>query len=146
MKTRFDYVFETENRYPGAPAVQEIEIDGSPFTLGDTQVIPIEVDHNGLPVFGFRIQDFVYITDAKTVPDSELEKLKDVKALVVNALRHERHQSHFNLEEALAFIAKVNPERAYLTHISHLMGFHEEVQQTLPENVFLAYDQLEIIL
>jgi len=146
IKRRFDYIFETENKYPGAPSVSEIEITDAPFFLNDMKVIPINVDHNGLQVYGFRFNDFVYITDAKTVTDAEIEKLKNVKVLVINALRHKPHQSHFNLEEALNFIQLVNPEKAYLTHISHLLGFHDEVQQSLPENVYLAYDNLEITL
>lgn len=146
LHTRFAYVFETENKYPGAPTVNEHELDGSPFVIGDLKVVPIDIDHNGLQVFGFRFKDFVYITDAKTVAEEELTKLQNVKVLVINALREKQHQSHFNLEEALAFIAKVKPERAYLTHISHLLGFHEDVQQKLPEKVFLAYDNLTITI
>ena len=102
--------------------------------------------HHKLQVFGFRFNDFVYITDAKTIEDKEIEKLKGVKVLVVNALRGKPHLSHFNLEEALAFISKVNPEQAYLTHISHHLGFHDEVQQSLPKNVYLAYDNLKITI
>ena len=102
--------------------------------------------HYKLQVFGFRLNDFAYLTDMKTVEDKEIEKLKGVKVLVVNALREEQHVSHFNLDEALAFIDKVKPEKAYLTHISHLLGFHDEVQQRLPKNVFLAYDNLQITL
>ena len=146
LHKRFDYIFETKDKYPGAPTVNEFEIENQPFQLFDKTVIPIEVMHNKLSVFGFRMDDFVYITDAKTVSETEIKKLKGVKVLVVNALRHEPHLSHFNLEEALAFIKRVNPEKAYLTHISHLLGFHEEVQQTLPENVYLAYDNLQIEL
>lgn len=97
-----------------------------------------------LQVFGFRIDCFAYLTDMKTIDDSELEKLKGVKVLVVNALREEPHASHFNLEEALEFINIVKPERAYLTHISHLLGFHAEVEKKLPKNVFLAFDTLTI--
>ena len=107
---------------------------------------PIEVLHHKLPVFGFRIGDFAYITDAKTVPESEMEKLKNLDILVVNALREEPHLSHFNLDEALAFINRIGPKKAYLTHISHHMGFHDKVQKKLPKSVFLAYDQLEISL
>jgi len=108
------------------------------------EVIPINVLHNTLQVFGFRFNDFAYLTDVKTVEEKELEKLKGLKILVVNALRIIPHYSHFNLEEALAFIKIVKPEKAYLTHISHLLGFHDEVQQTLPKNVFLAYDNLQL--
>ncbi|MBT8273755.1 MAG: MBL fold metallo-hydrolase [Bacteroidia bacterium] len=146
IRTRFAYVFDTDNKYPGAPSVNEIEITDVPFELNGLEVIPINVNHNFVHVFGFRFGDFVYITDAKTIDDSELTKLKDVKVLVINALREKPHQSHFNLEEALAFISLVKPERAYLTHISHLLGFHDEVQQKLPKNVYLAYDNLELTL
>ena len=102
--------------------------------------------HGDLPVFGYRIDDFAYLTDVKTVDESEMDKLKNLKVLVVNALRETPHNTHFNLQEALDFIDLVQPEKAYLTHISHLMGFHEEVQQKLPENVYLAYDNLEITI
>jgi phosphoribosyl 1,2-cyclic phosphate phosphodiesterase len=102
--------------------------------------------HYNLQVFGFRFDKFAYLTDMKTVDDDEVEKLKNLDTLVINALREEPHVSHFNLDEALNFIKKVNPKRAYLTHISHLLGFHDEVQQKLPENVFLAYDNLKITI
>ena len=102
--------------------------------------------HGKLQVFGYRIDDFAYLTDVKMVENTEIEKLKNLKVLVINALREEPHHSHFNLEEALDFIALVQPEKAYLTHISHIMGFHEEVQQKLPKNVYLAYDNLEITI
>lgn len=147
LKKRFDYVFETENRYPGAPSVKTIEvINNQPFVLGDKTVIPIEVMHGDLQVFGYRVDDFAYLTDVKTVAPEEVEKLKNLDVLVLNALRITPHNTHFNLEEALEFIALVQPKKAYLTHISHLLGFHEEVQKQLPENVFLAYDNLVITL
>ncbi|MBS1534087.1 MAG: MBL fold metallo-hydrolase [Bacteroidetes bacterium] len=147
LQKRFDYVFETENKYPGAPSVQPIEVvPDVPFKIGNKMAIPINVDHGRLQVFGYRIDDFAYLTDVKTIEPGEVEKLKGVKVLVVNALREEPHHSHFNLQEALDFIALVQPERTYLTHISHLFGFHEEVQKKLPESVFLAYDNLEITL
>ncbi|MFL9832310.1 MBL fold metallo-hydrolase [Flavobacterium sp. ST-87] len=147
MKSRFGYVFETVNKYPGAPSVKTIEIvNNEPFAIGNKLAIPIDVLHGNLQVFGYRIDDFAYLTDVKTIADAEIEKLRNLKVLVVNALREERHFSHFNLQEALDFIALVKPEKAYLTHISHILGFHEEVQKRLPENVFLAYDNLEITL
>lgn len=145
LKRRFDYIFETENKYPGAPTVTPIEVKNNhPFTIGDKIVIPINVMHGNLQVFGYRIDDFAYLTDVKTVEESELEKLKGLKVLVVNALREEPHHTHFNLQEALDFIALVRPEKAYLTHISHILGLHDEVQRNLPPNVYLAYDNLEI--
>ncbi|RWX01558.1 MBL fold metallo-hydrolase [Flavobacterium cerinum] len=145
LKKRFDYIFEEEDRYPGAPSVTIHEVDRSNyFTLAGKIVVPILVMHGNLEIFGYRIDDFAYMTDVKFVPDAEAEKLKRVKVLVISALREQPHETHFNLQEALDFIAKVQPERAYLTHISHLMGFHAEVQEKLPKNVFLAYDNLQI--
>ncbi|GAA4808188.1 MBL fold metallo-hydrolase [Litoribaculum gwangyangense] len=146
LKKRFDYIFETENKYPGAPTVTVNKIKNKPFKLHGLEVVPISGKHDNLQVFGFRFHDFAYLTDMKTVKDKEIQKLKNLKVLVVNALRLEPHRSHFNLEEALLFIAKVNPEKAYLTHISHLLGFHKEVEKKLPENVFLAYDELQITI
>lgn len=146
LKKRFDYIFKTENKYPGVLTLDTYSIQNTPFFVHNKKVTPIEVLHHKLPVFGFRIGDFAYITDAKTVPESEIEKLKNLDVLVVNALREEPHLSHFNLDEALAFINRIDPKKAYLTHISHHMGFHDEVQKKLPKSVFLAYDQLEISL
>lgn len=146
LKKRFDYVFKTKNKYPGAPTVIQNRIKNEPFLLKNLEVIPINGKHDKLQVFGFKFGDFAYLTDMKTVKAEEVEKIKNVKVLVVNALRIEPHLSHFNLEEAIQFIAEVNPETAYLTHISHLLGFHEAIQKKLPKNVFLAYDGLEINL
>lgn len=147
LKKRFDYIFETENRYPGAPAVTVNEIDDEiPFAIGDKFAVPIKVWHGNLEVLGFRIDDFAYLTDVKTMDEPEIEKLRGVKVLVVNALREEPHPTHFNLEEALDFVELLQPERTYFTHISHNLGFHEEVQKRLPKNVFLAYDNLEITI
>ena len=146
LEKRFDYVFETVNKYPGTPSLKINEINDNPFTIGNLDVVPVNVWHHKLQVYAFRFGDFAYVTDAKTIEEEELEKLKGVKVLTVNALRKEPHLSHFNLEEALDFIKKVNPERAYLTHISHLLGFHEEVEKELPKNVFLAYDNLKITI
>jgi len=146
LEKRFDYIFETENKYPGAPGVIKRIIDNKPFLAGNIEVIPVNGYHYKLQVFGFRFKNFAYLTDMKTVEDQEVEKLKNLDVLVINALREEPHISHFNLEEALQFIKKVNPKRAYLTHISHLLGFHDEVQQKLPDNVYLAYDNLQITI
>ncbi len=143
MRRRFDYIFADTNRYPGAPAVHVNAVEQDvPFKLGDKQVLPINAHHNRLQVFGYRIGDFAYLTDVKTVDDKEIDKIKGVKVLSVNALRIEPHHSHFNLEEALEFVKEVKPEKAYFTHISHYMGFHEEVEKQLPEHVHLAYDNL----
>ena len=147
LSKRFDYIFNDENKYPGAPSVvKQIVVENENFILKNKTVIPINAMHGSLQVFGYKIDDFVYLTDVKTMEKSEIEKIKGVKVLVINALREEEHNTHFNLKEALDFIHLVQPEKAYLTHISHLLGFHEEVQQKLPENVYLAYDNLEITL
>jgi phosphoribosyl 1,2-cyclic phosphate phosphodiesterase len=144
---RFDYIFEDDDKYPGAPSVTRREVlNNVPFEVGDQLAIPIEVWHGKLQVFGYRIGDFAYLTDVKTIFDSEIEKLRGLKVLVINALREEPHESHFNLQEALDFINLLQPGRAYLTHISHIMGFHAEVEKKLPPNVFLAYDNLEITI
>ena len=145
LKKRFDYIFETENKYPGAPSVIVSEIENNiPFFVGSTKVTPINAWHGALQVFGFRIADFAYLTDVKSIERVEIEKLKGVKILVVNALKITEHHSHFSLQEALDFVNLIGPEKAYLTHISHLLGFHEEVEKVLPQNVFLAYDNLNI--
>lgn len=147
LEKRFDYIFETENKYPGAPSVRENEvIQNIPFTVNKEKIIPINAYHGSLQVFGYRIQDFVYLTDVKTMESSEIEKIKNCNILVVNCLREEPHATHFNLEEVLHFISLVQPKTTYLTHISHLFGFHEEIQKKLPENVFVAYDNLELTI
>lgn len=146
LRREFHYVFSNE-RYPGVPSVNLNRIVNQPFKLPDGPIlIPIEVMHYKMPVLGYRIGDFTYITDAKTISDQELEKVKGTKILVVNALHQSEHISHFNLEEALAFIEKVKPDIAYLTHISHLFGTHKEIESLLPVNVFAAYDGLVIEL
>ncbi|AWA30698.1 MBL fold metallo-hydrolase [Flavobacterium magnum] len=144
LKKRYDYIFETENKYPGAPSVDVHEVTDAPFIFGKKQIVPINAHHGTLQVFGYRIDDFAYLTDVKTIAPEELAKLSGLRVLVINALRIEPHDTHFNLQEALDFIRAINPGKTYLTHISHVFGFHEAVQQTLPKNVFLAYDNLEI--
>lgn len=147
LHQRFAYIFETQNKYPGAPTIDEIEInENSSFVIGEKKVTVIRAFHDSLPVLGFKIEGFTYLTDVKTISDSEIEKIKNTKVLVINALREEPHYSHFNLSEALEFIEKVNPGIAYLTHISHLLGFHDEVEKRLPQNVFLSYDKLKITI
>ena len=145
LTKRFYYILSNENKYPGAPSVDICSIDKhTTFSIGNKTVTPIEAMHYKLPVLGFRIDDFVYLTDVKTIDKTEIEKLKNADVLIVNALRIETHISHFNLAEALQFVELVKPKRAYFTHISHLLGFHQEVQDTLPDNVYLAYDTLQI--
>lgn len=143
LRNEFHYVFDSSS-YPGVPKVMLHLIDKEPFELGGMKVIPIEVLHYKLPVLGFRIGDFAYITDAKTVSQQEREKLKGTKILIVNALRREEHISHFNLKEALKFIEDIAPDQAYLTHISHLFGKHADIEAELPSNVRVAYDGLEL--
>ncbi|MFT5754896.1 MAG: phosphoribosyl 1,2-cyclic phosphate phosphodiesterase [Flavobacterium sp.] len=145
LSKRFDYIFNDENKYPGAPSVIKNEVlENQNFQINNKTIIPINAMHGNLQVFGYKIDDFAYLTDIKTIDKTEIEKIIGVKVLVINALREEEHNTHFNLKEALDFIHLVQPKKAYLTHISHLLGFHEEVQQKLPENVYIAYDNLEI--
>ena len=143
LRREFHYVFE-QDAYPGVPRVNLLTIDNKPFMVGDIQLIPIHVLHYKMPVNGYRIGDFTYITDAKTIADEEMDKMRGTKILVLNALRKAPHISHFNLAEALQIIADIKPEKAYLTHISHLLGLHKEIETELPENVQLAFDGLTI--
>jgi phosphoribosyl 1,2-cyclic phosphate phosphodiesterase len=145
LSKRFDYIFNDANKYPGAPSVIKKEVlENQNFQINNKTIIPINAMHGNLQVFGYKIGDFAYLTDIKTIDKTEIEKIIGVKVLVINALREEEHNTHFNLKEALDFIHLIQPKKAYLTHISHLLGFHEEVQQKLPENVYIAYDNLEI--
>ena len=146
LHKRFDYIFEIGEKYPGVPDVVENIVENKPFKLGNIEVIPVEGYHHKLKVFGYRFNSFAYLTDMKTILEPEMEKLQGLDVLVINCLRIEPHISHFNLEEALAFIDSVNPKKAYLTHISHMLGFHDEVQANLPKNVYLAYDNLQITI
>ncbi len=146
LKIRFSYIFETENRYAGAPKLIENIIDSSSFMLNEVQVTPIAVMHGKLPITGYRFGNVAYITDLKTMSDHEKKKLENLDVLIVNALRITAHPTHLNLEEAISFVNEIKPKRAYFTHISHKLGFHEEVEKILPENVFLSYDGLEIKL
>ena len=142
LALRFDYIFEDKDKYPGAPSVVPNEIKNSPFYLENLKVIPIEVMHGKLLIFGFRFENIAYLTDVKTIPEKEKLKLKNLEVLIINAIRYKSHRSHMNMEEALNLIDELKPKKAYLTHISHYLGFHAEVEKTLPENVFLAYDEL----
>lgn len=143
LHRRIDYCFR-EHPYPGVPTFKVHEIGNEPFMIRDVKIIPVSVNHARLPIVGFRIGDFAYITDAKTIKSEEIEKLIGVKTLIVNALRFTPHFSHFNVEEALELIGKVKPEHAYLTHICHEMGLHKEVNAKLPMGVELAYDGMTI--
>ena len=145
LNLRFGYIFSAENKYPGAPSVEQHVIDSNtPFLFKNKTIVPVEVYHNTLAVMGFRIDNFCYLTDVKTIADVEQQKLKNLDILVLSALRIDSHPNHLNLEEALEMIEKLKPKKAYLTHISHLMGFHDEVSKNLPSNVFLAYDTLTV--
>jgi len=139
----FPYVFH-DFKYPGVPEVNMITIDEHPFNIEGLEFIPIEVLHYKLPVNAYRVGDFTYITDANFISEKEKDKIKGSRIVVINALRREKHVSHFNLEEALELIKELKPEKAYLTHISHQLGKHSDVEKELPPNVFLAYDGFEI--
>jgi len=146
LHKRFYYFF-LEERYPGVPKVDITPIEKNRrIDLNGLEVEPIEVMHNRLPILGFKIKGFVYLTDVKTVAADQLAKIKGAKVLVVNALREKPHESHLNLEEALGFAEEVGAETTYFTHISHLLGFHAEVESKLPDGVHLAYDNLKITL
>lgn len=143
LKREFYYAFETV-KYPGVPQIVLKTIDNKPFEASGISFTPIEVMHYKMPVLAFRIGDFSYVTDANFIADTEKEKLKKSKVLVINALRKSDHISHFSLDQALALIEELEVEKAYITHISHQMGLHAEVEKQLPKNVFLAQDSLKI--
>lgn len=143
LKREFYYVF-SDIKYPGIPQIDMHEIQSEIFSVGDIEFTPIEVMHYKMPVLGFRVNDFTYITDAKTISESEIEKIKGSKTLVINALQKEKHISHFTLEEAIAFAQMINAETTYFTHISHRLGKHEDVSAYLPKGIHLAYDGQEI--
>ena len=145
LKTEFYYAFETI-KYPGTPQVQLNEITEAPFELKGVEIIPLPVMHLKMPVLGFRIGDFSYITDANFIPEATYERLKGTRVFVLNALQREKHISHFNLDEALDVAARVNAEQTYFIHISHKLGFHKQVESELPKSVALAYDGLSITL
>ncbi len=145
IKREFAYIF-SEDKYPGIPLINLHEIDSAPFQIKDIKLIPIEVMHYKMPVLGFRIADFTYITDAKSISEKEKEKIKGSKVLVLNALRKEEHISHFTFQEAIDLVKELGVEQAYFTHISHQLGLHEEVSAELPSNIFLAYDSLKLNL
>lgn len=147
VRKDYDYAF-SEDKYPGVPELELHAIDKlTSFYCGNQEIIPIHVFHGQLPILGYRIGDLVYLTDVSKISVLEYDKLKNIKILVINALRHQPHHSHFNLEQALEFIEIVQPKQAYLTHISHYLGLHDVVQKNLlvlHPHVFLAYDGLEV--
>jgi phosphoribosyl 1,2-cyclic phosphate phosphodiesterase len=130
--------------YPGLPQIDMHTISDEVFKIGKTEIIPLNIMHYKLPILGFRVHDFTYITDAKTISEETIARVKGTKVLVVNALQHEEHISHFTLQEAVDFAQRIGADMTYLTHISHNLGLHEEVEKELPENIKLAYDGLSI--
>lgn len=143
--TEFPYIF-AETRYFGAPQLTTHEITDEPFTVFDIPFIPIQVVHEKLPVTGYRIGDFTYITDASYISPAEIEKIRGSRIIVLNALRNSHHVSHFSVGEAVEILQDLKPEQAYLTHLSHFVGLHSEVNQKLPDFVKLAYDGLSLTL
>ena len=146
LEKRFEYIFSLENKYPGAPSVLPNIVGQKSFMVDGLEVTPLEVLHGNLPITAYRFADVAYLTDVKSISNEEKSKLDNLDVLIVNALRIEEHPTHFNLEEALEFVADIAPKKAFFTHISHKLGFHDEVSKSLPENVFLAYDGLKIIV
>ncbi|MBA3683006.1 MAG: MBL fold metallo-hydrolase [Bacteroidetes bacterium] len=145
LQREFAYIF-SEEKYPGIPEIDVIDFDNAPFYVGNILLQPINVLHYKLPVKGFRINDFAYITDANFISLEEKEKLKNLNVLVLNSLRREPHISHFTFEEAIELVKELNPRKAYLTHISHQLGLHETVSNELPQNIELAVDGLQLII
>lgn len=143
VKTEFPYIFNPGD-YLGAPKINLAVVDDHPFEIKGLPVIPIPVMHGDASILGYRIGNMVYITDASFIPESSMDLIKDADLLVLNALRKKKHPSHFSLDEALEHIEKLRPKAAYLTHISHFLGLHTEVQPKLPAGVFLAYDGLTV--
>lgn len=144
LRVRMPYSFR-ENKYPGVPSFNLYEVNASStFNIEGIEIQPVSVMHYMLPILGYRIKSFAYLTDVKHIPEDEYGKLKNLDTLVISALRIEEHLSHLSLQEALEEIHKIAPKRAYLIHMSHRIGLHEEVQAKLPENVYLSYDGLEI--
>ena len=141
LKREFEYAF-SENRYPGVPILATNEINNEPFDVAGVTFTPIQLIHYKLPVLGFRVKDFTYLTDCNFIADEEIEKAKGSKILVLDALQQSPHLSHFTLEQAIEVAQKVGAEKTYFTHISHKMGLHNEVEKKLPKGMYLAYDGL----
>lgn len=140
---RMPYCFQ-EIKYPGIPNIVLNKIDLNPFDIDGVGVTPIRLRHQYLPILGYRIGDLAYLTDLKCIPETEFSKLVNLDILIIDCLRIEEHQSHLNLEQAIEYIRKINPQKAFLIHMSHHIGLHSEVEKILPENVFLPYDGLII--
>lgn len=145
IKNEFPYAFG-EDRYPGVPDIRLHPIENKTFHIGDLELTPIDALHHRMPVFGFRIGDFSYLTDANQLEPGELDKMKGSRVIIINALRKQKHISHFTLDEAADILQYLQPEQAYITHVSHQMGLSKEVNPLLPEHIALAYDGLKIRL
>lgn len=145
IKREFAYAF-ADKKYPGVPELQLNTISDGPFYIGDIPVQPVEVWHHKMPVLGFRFGKFMYITDANRIEDTEKEKIRGCDVIVLNALRKEKHISHYTLDEAIAEVRDLGIPRAYFTHISHQLGLHQTVDTGLPEGISLAYDGLEVLM
>jgi phosphoribosyl 1,2-cyclic phosphate phosphodiesterase len=141
LKREFGYAF-ADKKYPGIPEINLNTITLDPFQIGDIPIIPVQVWHLKMPVYGFRFGKFTYITDANKIDDEEKKKVSGSEVIVLNALRKQSHVSHFNLGEAIDMVGQLRAKKAYFTHISHQLGLHKLIQGELPENIFLAYDGL----
>jgi len=141
IKTEFSYAFG-ENRYPGVPNFELLELDTKPFKVKDIEVIPLKALHKTMEVTGFRIDDFAYITDTHYIPPETLVEISDCKIVVISSVRRTPHPSHYSLDEAVMILEFLRPEKAFITHVSHLMGKHEEVNKELPDFISLAFDGL----
>ena len=145
LHREFYYIF-AENKYPGIPRVELTELINEPFEINGERITPIQVMHYKLPVFGFRIKDFTYITDANFISDEEMEKIKGSKVVVLNALQKEPHVSHYTVDQAVEVIQKINPDKAYFVHMGHRLGKHADEEKALPANIHFAYDGLVLEL
>ncbi len=144
LRQRFEYIFKTENKYPGAPSVSENIVANQPFTLKNKTVIPVDYMHGKLAIFGYKIDQFAYITDIKYITEKEKQKLQNLEVLVISVVKKGQHHSHMSYEEVMELIAELQPKKAYITHLSASLGFHKDLERELPENVFPAYDGLVI--
>lgn len=145
IRNEFSYAFAVY-KYPGVPEINLKKVENHAFDINGINILPIEVKHMDLKIFGYRIGDFTYITDCNYIGEEAFEQIKGSKVIVLNALRRKKHVSHFTLEQAVEVLQRLKPERAYLTHISHLLGLHDEVEKELPSFIHLAYDGLTIDL
>jgi phosphoribosyl 1,2-cyclic phosphate phosphodiesterase len=143
LKREFSYIF-AEKVYPGVPQINMHTVKDANFYIGKTEFVPLDIMHYKLPILGYRINDFTYITDAKTISAASIEKVRGTKVLVVNALQKEHHISHFTLDEALAFAELIGADMTYFTHMSHNLGKHADIEAELPSHIRLAYDGLQI--